>query len=403
MATVVIMPRQGQSVESCVIARWHKNKGDAVSVGDALFTYETDKAVFDEEAKVDGTLLDVFFGEGDDVPCLTNVCVIGSAGENTAEFIPKTGEKAEEVKESVVAAPAAADEKIGENIKSAIAVSPRAENLAKKKNIDPADVAPTGPQGRIIERDIINAKTTTVEKTIVTAPAAAAAEEVKHSNIRRVIAKTMHQSLSQMAQLTLNTSFNAAAILNYRKKLKAQAESLGLANITINDIISYAVARTLRCHKDLNAHYYEDKMVYFNTVNLGVAMDTPRGLMVPTLFGADSMSLNEIAVKTKELARAAQEGTISPDLLKDGTFTVTNLGALGVETFTPVINPPQTGILGVNAIVNKPYEENGEIKLYPSMSLSITFDHRALDGAPAARFVRELCGNLENFEVLLAK
>ena len=213
----------------------------------------------------------------------------------------------------------------------------------------------------------------------------------------------MHASLSEGAQLTLNTSFDASALLAFRAKVKAQMERVGLANITLNDMILYAVAKTLPNHRELNAHYYDDKMVYFKSVNLGMAVDTDRGLMVPTIFGADSMTLNELAVASKALAAECNKGTINPDLLKGGTFTVSNLGSLGIETFTPVINPPQTGILGVNTIEKKVREVNGELKLYPSMSLSITFDHRALDGAPAARFVSDLAKNLENFELLLAK
>lgn len=439
MATPVIMPRQGQSVESCIIAKWHKNVGDAVSEGDVLFTYETDKATFEEEAKQSGTMLAIFFEEGDDVPCLTNVCVIGNEGEDASAFAP-AGEDEEEAAPAeeaapvtsetapVAAQPVAAD--------GTIKISPRARMAAQAQNVNPALVAGTGPQGRIIERDVLTARgaastsaaydafaaaDAAVSGTgiggrvrlddLTGAPAQAAApapvqpevEEVKHSNIRKVIARSMHASLSEGAQLTLNTSFDASALLAFRAKVKAQMERVGLANITLNDMILYAVAKTLPNHRELNAHYYDDKMVYFKSVNLGMAVDTDRGLMVPTIFGADSMTLNELAVASKALAAECNKGTINPDLLKGGTFTVSNLGSLGIETFTPVINPPQTGILGVNTIEKKVREVNGELKLYPSMSLSITFDHRALDGAPAARFVSDLAKNLENFELLLAK
>lgn len=439
MATPVIMPRQGQSVESCIIAKWHKNVGDAISEGDVLFTYETDKATFEEEAKQSGTMLAIFFEEGDDVPCLTNVCVIGNEGEDASAFAP-AGEDEEEAAPAeeaapvtsetapVAAQPVAAD--------GTIKISPRARMAAQAQNVNPALVAGTGPQGRIIERDVLTARgaastsaaydafaaaDAAVSGTgiggrvrlddLTGAPAQAAApapvqpevEEVKHSNIRKVIARSMHASLSEGAQLTLNTSFDASALLAFRAKVKAQMERVGLANITLNDMILYAVAKTLPNHRELNAHYYDDKMVYFKSVNLGMAVDTDRGLMVPTIFGADSMTLNELAVASKALAAECNKGTINPDLLKGGTFTVSNLGSLGIETFTPVINPPQTGILGVNTIEKKVREVNGELKLYPSMSLSITFDHRALDGAPAARFVSDLAKNLENFELLLAK
>ncbi len=213
-------------------------------------------------------------------------------------------------------------------------------------------------------------------------------EDVKLSNIRKVIAKSMHASLSNMAQLTLNASFDATQIMAYRAMLKANAENMGMANITLNDIVLFAAAKTLKNHKDLNAHYLDDKgvMRYFRNVNLGIAVDTDRGLLVPTVFNANELSLNELALRSKEVISAAQKGTISPDLLKDASFTVTNLGSFGIESFTPVINPPQTGILGVDTIT---YRVKADGSTYPAMGLSLTFDHRALDGAPAAKFLKE--------------
>jgi len=177
-----------------------------------------------------------------------------------------------------------------------------------------------------------------------------------------------------------------------------------LPNITLNDFILFAVSRTLLNHPDLNAHIVEGNVLRrFKDVHLGVAIDTPRGLMVPVIFYANRKSLSEIAVEAKELAKQAQAGTINPDLLQGGTFTVSNLGALGVEMFTPVLNPPQTGILGVCNIINRLKEAGGEYKPYPAMGLSITYDHRAIDGAPEARFAQELISNLENFSILLVK
>jgi pyruvate dehydrogenase E2 component (dihydrolipoamide acetyltransferase) len=213
----------------------------------------------------------------------------------------------------------------------------------------------------------------------------------------------MHASLSEMAQLTLNSSFDAAAILNFRKNLKNNAQVLGLENITLNDIILYATAKTLKNHKDLNAHYLGEVMRYFTSVNLGIAVDTERGLVVPAIFGADTMSLNDLSKAAKKIISEAQSGSIDPDKLKGGTFTVTNLGSLGIESFTPVINPPQTAILGVNNITRRVKQVKDQDIFYDCMSLSLTFDHRALDGAPAARFLKDLCANLENFDLLLAK
>ena len=238
------------------------------------------------------------------------------------------------------------------------------------------------------------------------APAAAAAPAAAYEDkplpkIRKVIAANMHKSLSEMAQLTLNRTFDATAIMEYRKLAKA-SKGMGVENLTINDFILFAVARTLPEFPDLNAHFLGDKMRYFNGVQLGVAVDTPRGLMVPVLRNAEKMSLLEISAAVKEKAAACKAGNISPDELSGGSFTVSNLGSTGVESFTPVINPPQTGILGVDTFTLRPKEVNGEIKFYKAMGLSLTFDHRALDGSPAAQFLKVLSERLENFSLLLA-
>jgi len=214
----------------------------------------------------------------------------------------------------------------------------------------------------------------------------------------------MMASLSSMAQLTLNSAFDATEMLSYRASLKKNGEKMGMPNITLNDIVLYAVSRTVLNHKDLNAHLLEgDTMRKFNHVHLGIAVDTPRGLMVPTIRYADLKSLAQISAEAKELAKMAQEGTISPDLLSGATFTVSNLGSMGIESFTPVINPPQTAILGVGTLMTRVKECGDDLKAYKAMGLSLTFDHRAADGAPAARLLKDLCTNLENFGLLLAK
>ena len=184
-------------------------------------------------------------------------------------------------------------------------------------------------------------------------------------------------------------------------------DNLGLAvaaaNPTLNDILLFAVSRVLKNHRACNAHFFDDRMVYFNRVHLGMAVDTPRGLMVPTIFNADLLDLAGIAREARTVADACQKGTVVPDQLKGGTFTLTNLGTLGIESFTPVINPPQTCILGVNTLVTRVKDVDGRAVPYQAMTLSLTFDHRALDGAPAARFLKDLKAALENFPLLLMK
>lgn len=443
MATVVIMPRQGQSVESCIITAFNKKVGDTVEAGEILFSYETDKSSFEEPAPESGKILAIFREEGDDVPCLENVLVIGKDGEDVSAFAPAATEEAAAPKvEEVAAAPAQAPVAAPAPEAAPIAtqgvgsISPRARLLAEKTNADLLKAVPTGPNGRIIERDVqklvdmgltvsgaaknsytsavegsgINGKVMLADLNAPAKEAVAASvsetpayEDVKLSNVRKVIAKSMHASLSNMAQLTLNSSFDATKLMALRSSLKAGAEKMGLANITLNDMVLFAVSRVVLNHKDLNAHYLDDVIRYFNTVNIGIAVDTNRGLLVPTVFGAEKLSLNELSKAAKAVITDAQSGNINPDKLQGGTFTVTNLGSLGIESFTPVINPPQTGILGVGTIMKRIKEVNGEDVTYPAMGLSLTFDHRALDGAPAAKFLKELCFALENFDLLLTK
>ena len=447
MATLVIMPRQGQSVESCVITAFNKKVGDTVEKGEVLFSYETDKSSFEEPAPEAGKILAIFREEGDDVPCLENVLVIGNEGEDISAFVPKASEEApaaaapvEEKKEekAVEAAPAPASAIPTASVDAA-SISPRARLLAEKTHADLLKAVPTGPNGRIIERDVqklvdlgltvspaakdgytaavdgsgisgkvvlsdLNAKP--VEEAAATVDAKPVVDfyDEKIPNIRKIIAKAMCQSLSSMAQLTFNSSFDATKMIALRNSLKAGAEKMGLANITYNDMILFAVSRVLKNHKMFNAHYLnDDTMRFFNTVNLGIAVDTERGLMVPTVFNAEKLSLNEMSVKAKSVITDAQCGKISPDLLKGATFTVSNLGSLGIESFTPIVNPPQTAILGVDCITKRIKEVNGEDVTYPAMGLSLTVDHRAIDGADAARFLKDVGFALENIDLLLTK
>ena len=493
----ILMPKAGITVESCIIGEWKMKVGDAVKVGDILFTYETDKASFECESTAEGTLLDIFYEEGDEVPCLLNVCAVGTPGDDTACLKGIGGAPAVEEAPAAAAAPAASAPaaggvenvimpkagitvesciigewkvKVGDKVKigdilftyetdkasfecestaegevleilyqegdevpcleavckvgvaggaaaaaTGAAVSPRAKKLAAQAGVDATAATGTGPNGRIIERDvqtlIANAPAAPAVQPAAPAPVAAAPaaeaeaeyKDVKFSGIRRAISKSMHTSLSTMAQLTHNTSFDATAILNYRKVLKAAGGEL--AGITLGDIVLYAVSRTLLNHPDLNANMLDDNSIrLFNHVNLGVAVDTPRGLMVPTIRHADEMSLLEISKAVKELAAECRSGAISPDKLSGGSFTVSNLGNMGVESFTPVINPPQTGILGVCGTIDRVRKgKDGAIEIYPAMGLSLTYDHRAVDGTPAAKFQKELGQNLENFTTLLAK
>ena len=423
-AVPVIMPRQGNTVESCVINEFVKKPGDKVEIGDVLFTYETDKASFEEKAEVAGTLLANFFEDGDDVPCLYNVCVIGNPGDDFEQFRPTEDGNPEiaefvEVEEEPVC--------VGK-----LKISPRAKALADKAHADLSQAVGTGPDGRVIERDVqalidagkiigaakaeaAPAAKAEAKPAAAEAPVAAVAlgEPVDDSytepmtNMRKVIAKAMVTSLSTMAQLTHNLSYDCTEIKAARALYKGKGEAFGMEKISINDIIMYVVARTLTMpeHRAMNANLVDDgkTMKYFRGVHLGMAVDTDRGLMVPTIFNADKMSLKQLSDTAKKLAKECKEGKIKPDYLKGASFTVTNIGSLGIESFTPVVNPPQVGILGVCAMKDAFRVVNGEIKVYPSMNLSLSYDHRAMDGTPASKFLRDLKNNLENFNLILAK
>ena len=470
MAVAVIMPRQGQSVESCIIGEWHVSKGDKVSAGDKLFTYETDKATFDEESPADGEIIAVFFEEGDDVPCLLNVLVIGEAGESWEEYIPEgatvdgagasvaTPEEAAPAAEAAAkaeAAPAAATVAVAPSVAGEHPVSPRAKGLAARHNVDLRMTAASGPNGRIIERDVEAAiaaglvattaagqdyaagiagsgiggavrvedlsklpELQTLEGAALVDQAVLGLDEAEYTddkitNIRKVIARSMHASLAEMAQLTLNASFDASNILAWRNRLKAlkekgMDEKLGLAILqrvpTINDIILYAVSRTVKKYPDCNAHYLAEENIFrhFNRVHLGVAVDTPRGLMVPVVRNADLKSISQISAEARDLALQCIEGSINPDKLSGSTITITNMGRSGVESFTPVINPPETCIVGVSSTYEKVRSgKDGGLELYPAMTISLTIDHRALDGAPGGVFLQALIQTLENFDLFL--
>lgn len=420
MATAVLMPKAGITVESCIIGKWEKKVGDKVSLGDILFTYETDKASFECESTAEGELLEIFYQDGDEVPCLVNVCAVGEKGEDCSALRPEGSapaaapEAAPAAAEAPAAAPAAVEAPA--EVREGAPVSPRARKLAETAGVDASLAAGTGPNGRIIEKDVRKlmaegapnkeaaAPAAAAETAVAAEPAAAAVDytDSKLPGIRKVIASSMMNSLHGSAQLTHHFSFDATAIKSYRAMMKAAGGDY--AGVTLGDMVLYAVSRTLLNHPDMNAHMLDEKTIRrFNAVHLAVAVDTPRGLLVPVIRNADTKSLLQISKELKELAAQAISGAINPDKLSGGTFTVSNLGSFGVEQFTPIINAPQTGILGVCTMTDRPRKgKDGNIELYSAMGLSITYDHRAVDGAPASRFMQELCRNLEQFTTILA-
>lgn len=442
MATVIIMPKQGQSVESCIITEFFKKKGDAVKKGELLFAYETDKASFEEESPEDGILLEIFFEEGDEVEVLTNVMVIGVEGESVEEFRPggtaesqESTPEVEKVKTEIeVAEVSAAPETkvVASSSASTVGVSPRAKNLANKEQIDTSVLAGTGPQGRVIERDVQSAiasqpKTTPLAKKISASESVAVPTEgtglagvvtgadvlsqnpvygddfeVKPlTNMRKLIAKAMHSSLQNSAQLTHHLGADARNLLALRKKVKAAMDEGYSTNITLNDMICFATIKALKKYPQVNSHFMGDSMKLFKKVHFGLAVDTDRGLMVPVVKNADDLSIQGLANQFKEIANASRKGNINPELLASdaASFTVSNLGSYGVEMFTPVINLPQVAILGVNTIVPRPKDlGDGVYGFVPYLGLSLTYDHRALDGGEATKFLKQVAVEIENLE-----
>ena len=440
MATIVIMPKQGQSVESCILTEIPKKVGDQVAKGELLFAYETDKASFEEFAPVDGTILAFYYEPGDEVPVLKEVCVIGAAGEKveagqTAVSAPAKDEvlAIAVAKEEKVVATAVSQTEIYPNENTFI--SPRARVLAAKEGVAINNIRGTGPNGRILEQDILAylaskpkitplAKKKAEEEQLcadctgsglggtITAkdlkqPTSGVSDEFeikKLSNIRKLIAKSMLNSLQNSAQLTHHLSADARQIMQLRKGIKKAVDEGYPTNITLNDLICFAVIKALHKYPQVNSHFMDDSMKYFKKVHLGIAVDTDRGLMVPVIRNADDLSIQGLSNQMREIATACKKGSINPELLASeaATFTVSNLGNYGVEMFTPVINLPQTAILGVNTIVPRPKElGDGVYGFVPHLGLSLTYNHQALDGGEATRFLKQIATEIENLTIEL--
>jgi pyruvate dehydrogenase E2 component (dihydrolipoamide acetyltransferase) len=405
MATAVIMPKQGQSVETCIITRWFKSKGEKVSVGDILFSYETDKASFDLESPVEGMLLDVFFGDGEEVPVLVNVAVIGKSGETTEAFNParspskaSIASAASEALEAVKNAVAKEDQS---NHNNKIRISPRAKRMAENKGLTYNDLPGSGPNGRIIAMDIEKALSFDSVGTKDIQPEGAEYTEKPLSNIRKLIAKAMYSSLQNSAQLTHHMSADVRYLLEARHNIKNKLSTdKNQQDITLNDMVCWCVIRALEKFPEANSHFLDDHIKTFHKVHLGIAVDTPRGLMVPAVKNASDMDLAKLSKALKSIVQSCKKGSINPESIQStaATFTVSNLGNYGVEMFTPVVNLPQVAILGVCTIINRPANIGNNIfGFVPYIGLSLTYDHRAIDGGPATLFLKEIKEQIEAF------
>ena len=443
MATIVVMPQLGNSVESCIIVEWMIAEGDTVAVDQTLASIETDKSTMEVPSTAEGTVLKLLWEEGDEVPVKDPLIIVGEPGEDISGLVPggdAAPAEAAAPAEQAAAAPEAAAPAFATE-RATGAVSPRARALAASNGVDASAIAEgSGPHGRVIERDVaaaiaagpvltsaaraagvsaaegtgIGGRVSVADagRTAEAAPAAAVAAPAAAADfpgastsaplkgVRKVVAKRMMESLTSTAQLTLNTTANAAGILAMRKKVKNADEALGLNKITLNDLVCFAVSRTLLKYPVFNAHLEDGVLTEFEQVHLGFACDTPRGLLVPVIRSAQALGLKAFSDEAKRLAGGAIEGSLSPEFLSGGTFTVSNIGSFGIETFTPVINLPQTAILGVGAITPRPtVAADGSIGVEQRLNLSLTIDHQVIDGADGARFLRDLVAAIENIDV----
>ncbi|MDZ4718778.1 MAG: dihydrolipoamide acetyltransferase family protein [Roseiflexaceae bacterium] len=450
MATAVILPKLGNSVESSIIVRWMKQAGDAVSAGEPICEIETDKTTVEVVSPAAGVLLAQLFQVGDDVPVMTSIALVGAAGEDVANLVPSialptnTSTPPAATAQSQISTPTP-------ELPSTVGISPRARKLAEHEQLDTIGIQGSGPSGRVIERDIraaldVRPKLTPLARAMVekggfVAPSQGSGadrrvtardllapvqaemptgaiptsnttdsaetqsnldETIPVVGVRRIIAERMRTSLQTTAQLTLHSSADARQLQAYRKRLKESAENLGLRGITINDLILFAVSRTLLDHRSLNAIFRDTTITQYRHIHLGVAVDTPRGLLVPIIHNADTLSLRALSTEAARLAKLSQSGKASVEELSGGSFTVTNLGSMGIESFTPILNAPQVAILGVGSINLKPIDRDGEVVFVPHINLALTIDHQVIDGAPAARFLQALARNLAELDVLVA-
>ena len=436
MAKELIMPKLGNSVETVVIREWHKEPGDMVRKGETLCEVETDKTTMAVESDGEGVLLARLFEVNDEVSVLGLYAILGEKGEDVSGMIseaekPQAGAVTEQAGSQTLSGQQTAtihssiqddsgrSEPPPKSFENTLeltdagsdvpAISPRARKLAASRGLQALQIngPGSGPGGRVIEADVqailkdMPRLTPAARKKMMAHPSAFSAtpassrkewETIPVKGIRKVIAERMHKSLAESAQLTLNSKAPANCLLRLRSIYKESPPEWNVAGITINNLLMFAVAQTLPAHPQVNAHYLgiQGEIRQFHSVHLGFAVDSPRGLMVPVIRDAHRLGLAALSRESRRLAEACREGSITTDELAGSTFTVSNLGMFGVEYFTPVINPPEVAILGLGAI----REQN--------ISLSLSFDHQALDGAPAARFLQNLTTGLSHLEWLLA-
>jgi pyruvate dehydrogenase E2 component (dihydrolipoamide acetyltransferase) len=398
VAEQVILPRLGQGMEAGTIVRWLKAEGDAVEKGEPLFELDTDKVTQEVEADAAGVLLKILVAEGE-VPVGTPVAFVGEAGEEvpavlaeperaSAEPEPQHEAPPQEENGQPAAAPATSGPHPSEG---RVKASPLARRIARERGIDLASLRGTGPEGRIVAED--------VERAAVAGPTAAPAaparptevERVELTSIRRTIARRLTEAW-QVPVFQLQASADMTRVNELVARLRERDTE---PHVTVTDVLTAVCAAALLRHPEVNAQYTDDAILLLPTANVGIAVAAPQGLVVPVVRSAERLRLAEIAAVRSDLVRRARDGKLRAEDLEDGTFTISNLGMYRVERFTAVLNPPQAAIVAVGAIEDRAVPLDGEVVVRPTMTLVGTFDHRAVDGAPAAGFLQAVKEALE--------
>ena len=401
MATEVKLPRLGQGMESGTIVRWLKSEGDAVKKREPLYELDTDKVTQEVEAEADGVLLKIVIPEGE-VEVGRTVAVIGAAGEDVSGLLQAEEAAAGNGGAAAASAQRVEPERAPEPVLIAqpdggrLKASPLARRLARERGIELAGIRGTGPEGRIVAED--------VEKAAVAAPAVAPApvaagvamppaEVIELTSTRKTIARRLTEAW-QAPVFQLGVSAEMTETLALRERLVERLVE-GDAKPTVNDVLTKLVAVALTRHPAVNATFSGDAIHRSSLANVGIAVAAPNGLIVPVIRNADRLTVQEIARARADLVARARDGKLTLPDLQDGTFTISNLGMYGVEQFVAVLNPPQVAILAVGAVKEMPVAVDGEIDVAPVMQLMLTCDHRAIDGADGAEFLRTLVAFVE--------
>ena len=382
------MPKLGMDMEIGLIGQWLKAEGDDVKKGEPLVQIETDKALVEVEAPKDGVLLKIFCQEGEEAACGSPIAAIGTAGQAVPP--PPAAVTATAAAPAQPEPPQTPPVAALSSGRDRILATPRARRAARENNVDLHSVAGTGENGRIVEQDVL-------DFSMHNTPAARIPQDtvVPLTGMRKIIANRMRQSQQEMAQTDMRMDVDMTNMVSFRKQINQKLTGVGI-KVSYVDLLSAACARALAEHPQANASLEADGIHYRNYAHIGIAVDAERGLVVPVIRDADILSIPAIAAKSKELIDKARKGTLRPDDMQGGTFTISNLGMFEVDSFTAIVNPPETCILAVGRIADRPVVVDGQIVVRPMMNLCLSYDHRIIDGAPAAKFLQCIKHYLEN-------